>query len=161
MGSDGGQSARELVLGALYRYKSRLPHLQLDGRDLPVACRRTFDAALAASSAYDRRARLALHSFDEQFHRDRAINARYPDVSVKYSSLIRGLCGFFDYQVIPNEFNARVTRSYLAEIRPVTDFDPAASPHLRHNRSAAARSALFRMRTWLEAELELPVCNLL
>jgi hypothetical protein len=60
---------------------------------------------------------------------------------------------------MPNAFNRRLSRSYLSEIKPVTDLDPAASPHERHNRSAAARSALYRMRSWLESELELPPVN--
>ncbi len=156
-----GRPARERVLGALYRYKSHLPHLELDARDLPGTCRQHFDAALEASLAYGRSARPALEAFDEQFHRLRAINARYPDVRVKYTTLARALCSFFDYQVIPNDFNLRVTQSYLDEIRPVTDFDPGSSPHLRHNRSAPARSALYRMRTWLAEELDEPVCDII
>ena len=152
---------RERVLGALYRYKAHLPRIGLDSRDLPPACAAAFDAALASARGYTRQAEAALEAFDEQFHRERAANARYPDVRVKYESLIRALSGFFDYQSMPNSFNERVTRSYLDEIRPVTDVDPTASLQMRHNRSAAARSALYRMRTWIEAELELPTTRII
>ena len=153
--------SRAAVLTALYRYKAHMPHLELDARDLPEACRAAFGASLAAARAYPGRAAGALAAFDEQFHRRRALNARYPEVRVKYSALIRGLSGFYDYQFLPNDFNRRVTRSFLAEIGPVTNVDPTASPSMRHNRSAGARSALFRMRCWLEDELDQPVCSLI
>lgn len=153
------RSPREAVLGALYRYKSHLPHMELDARSLPGSCTRDFAAALAAAHGYDDRARTALAAFDSQFHRLRAVNARYPDVRVKYAVLLRGIFGFFDYQFMPNAFNLRITRSYLDEIGPVTDFDPSAPPDVRYNRSAAARSALFRMRVWIDEELDRPVAS--
>ena len=152
--------SRAAVLTALYRYKTHLPHLELDARTLPEACRAAFSTSLSAARAYPGRAAVALAAFDEQFHRRRAPNARYPDVRVKYICLIRALSGFYDYQFLPNSFNRRVTLSYLAEIGPVTNVDTTAPLSMRHNRSAGARSALYRMRCWLEDELDQPVCPL-
>lgn len=154
-------SPRATVLAALYRYKAHLPRSRLDARDLPQVCLDAFQTALHAAAGYPGRAAAALAAYDEQFHRLRSETSRYPDVCVKYGCLINGLSGFFDYQFLPNAFNRRITLSYLGEIGPVTDVDPAASVHMRHNRSAAARSALFRMRTWLEEELDKPACNLM
>jgi len=150
---------REAVLGALYRYKSHLPSMELDARSIPDPCAADFAAALDAALRYEDRARMALAAFDRQFHHARAANARYPDVRVKYAALLRGICSFFDYQHMPNAFNLRIARSYLDEIGPVTDFDPSAPPDVRYNRSAPARSALYRMRVWLDAELDRPVAT--
>lgn len=149
-------SPRDGVLSQLYRYKSLLPSLYLSPRELPPACRHAFSDALRLSEEYDEGARLALSAYHEQFHLLRAQNARFPDVRTKYVSLMRGIAGFFDHAMMPNRFNLRVTISYLEEVKAVTDVDPTASPHMRHNRSAAARSALYRMRSWLEDELEKP-----
>ncbi len=156
----GGHEPRRAVLTALYRYKAHLPRIELDDRELPEACRRAFARAVDEARRYSGRAESALRAFDEQFHRHRAQIARYPDVRTKYVCFVRALSGFFDYQFMPNDFNRRVTESYLAEIRPVTNIDPLASPSMRHNRSAEARSALYRMRGWLEHELEQPACEL-
>jgi len=152
---------REAVLKALYRYKSHLPSMELDARSLPDACSTDFAAALDAAQRYEERARMALSAFDRQFHRMRAVNARYPDVRVKYAILLRGILSFFDYQFMPNAFNLRIARSYLSEIGPVTDFDPSAPPHVRYNRSAPARSALYRMRVWIDDELDRPVATVI
>ncbi|MFW5744913.1 MAG: J domain-containing protein [Spirochaetota bacterium] len=152
---------RDRVLSSLYRYKALLPSLQIDGRDLPPACAAAFAAAVTAAEQYTARASEALAAYDEQFHRRRPDIAVFPEIRVKYPIFLNALSSFFDYQLMPNDFNLRVARSYLAEIRPVTDVDPAASPHMRHNRSAPARSALYRMRVWLEEELELPVADLI
>ncbi|MFP4112979.1 MAG: hypothetical protein ACOC2Y_00090 [Spirochaetota bacterium] len=155
---DGAQEPardpRDELLFALYRYTSRLPQSELDARDLPEDCRRAFGDALGAAERYTTQAAQALQTFHEEFHTKRAQNARYPDVRVKYATFLRGLASFFAHLLMPNRLNYRLTRSYLDEIKPVTDVDPAASPHLRTNRSAAARSALYRMRMWIEAELE-------
>ena len=153
--------ARDRVLAGLYRYKALLPSLRIDGRELPAACAAAFAAAMDAAEEYTPRAGEALAAYDEQFHRRRAEIAVFPEIRVKYPIFLNAMSSFFDYQLMPNDFNLRVARSYLAEIRPVTDVDPAASPHMRHNRSAAARSALYRMRVWLEEELELPVADLI
>ncbi|MFW5884466.1 MAG: hypothetical protein ACOC6J_04390 [Spirochaetota bacterium] len=153
--------ARDRVLAALYRYKALLPSLRIDGRDLPAACAAAFAAAMDAAGEYTPRAAEALAAYDEQFHRRRPDIAVFPEIRVKYPIFLNAMSSFFDYQLMPNDFNLRVARSYLAEIRPVTDVDPAASPHMRHNRSAPARSALYRMRVWLEEELELPVADLI
>ncbi len=152
---------RRRVLAGLYRYKAHLPRIELDDRELPDSCRRAYALALEAAHGYPGRAESALTAFDHRFHGDRARISRYPDVRVKYACFVRALSGFFDYQFMPNEFNRRVTESYLAEIGPVTNVDPFASPDMRHNRSAAARSALYRMRRWLEEELAKPACELL
>lgn len=146
-------SARDELFLELYRYKSRLPSMTLDARGLPSSCTEAFTAAREASARYDARAAAALDAFDEHFHRRRAEVSRYPDVRTKYLCLMRALASFFDVQLRPSEFNLRVVRSYLAEIGPVTDVDPTASPLMRSNRSAAARSALYRVRSWLEEEL--------
>ncbi len=153
-------SPRVTMLAALYRYKTHLPHLDLDARDLPEACRSAFGTSLSAARGCPGRAAGALEAFDVQFHRRRVSNARYPEVRVKYTCLVRALSGFFDYQFMPNRFNHRVTMSFLSDIGPVTNLDPTASPAMRHNRSAGARSALYRMRSWLEEELDQPVCQL-
>lgn len=152
---------RDRLLSELYRYKALLPNMELERHALPPACKRAFARALEAAASYNDRAELALTAFDEQFHRYRETNARYPDVRTKYISFLHALSGFFDAASLPNEFNKRITRSYLEEVKPVTDVDPAASPAMRHNRSAAARSALYRMRTWLETELEHPEFTLM
>mgnify|MGYP006303327181 CR=1 FL=1 len=157
---DGG-ALRDRVLASLYRYKALLPSMQIDGRAPSPACTAAFAAARGAAERYSTRSSEALAAYDEQFHRRRTEVAAYPEIRVKYPVFLNGLSSFFDYQLMPNDFNLRVARSYLAEIRPVTDVDPAASPHMRHNRSAAARSALYRMRVWLEEELEQPVADLL
>lgn len=157
--SDGAESGprepspRDRLFLELYRYTSRLPSNTLEVRPLPAACTEAFAAAREAAGSYDARAAAALDAFHEQFHARRAEVARYPDVRTKYLCLMRALASFFDVQLRPTEFNLRVVRSYLADLGPVTDVDPSASPLMRSNRSAAARSALYRMRTWLEEEL--------
>ena len=152
-------SPRDLMLRSLYRYKARLASVDIDARPLTESCTHAFREALLHAEAYDRTAYRTLTAFDAQFHAQRAIVERYPDVRTKYRCLIHGLSAFFDYQVMPNAFNARVARSYLAEIRRVDDFDPHGPPELRSNRSAAARSALYQMKVLLESELALPVCS--
>lgn len=153
--------ARERVLHFLYRYKAHLPSLALESSQLPLACRRALDNALEAARHYNDESRYALGQFKEQFHDNRATLLRYPEVVTKYRPLMQGLASFFDYCVIPNKFNKRLTTSFLHEIKPVTDFDPNASPALRTNRSAAARSAMYRMRVWLEDELETGPCRVI
>lgn len=153
--------ARDRLFGSLYRYKALLPSLQIDARDLSPACAAAFAAAVDAAERYGTRASEALDAYDEQFHEHRGEIAGYPEIRVKYPIFLNALSSFFSYQLMPNDFNLRIARSYLAEIRPVTDVDPTASPHMRHNRSAPARSALYRMRVWLEEELEQPVAEFL
>ncbi len=156
-----GEEPRDRVFSSLYRYKALLPSLQIDGRDLSPACAAAFAAAATAAEQYTARASEALAAYDEQFHARRPDIAGYPEIRVKYPIFLNALSSFFSYQLMPNDFNLRIARSYLAEIRPVTDVDPTASPHMRYNRSAPARSALYRMRVWLEEELERPVADLL
>jgi hypothetical protein len=152
---------RERVLHFLYRYKAHLPSVALESSKVPPACRRAFANACDAAAHYTEEARYALTLFDEQFHGNRATLLRYPEVGTKYRPFMQGLGSFFDYFVIPNAFNRRVADSYLNEIKPVTDFDPGAPPEVRSNRSAAARSALYRMRVWLEHELASGPCRVL
>ena len=154
-------TARERVLHFLYRYKAHLPSLNLEPGPVPPACHRAFDNALDAASAYTEECRYTLEQFHEQFHGNRRAVARFPEVTTKYRLLVQGLASFFDYFVMPNQFNQRIVASYLSEIKPVTDFDPGASPEVRSNRSAAARSALYRTRTWLETEIEIGTCRVL
>jgi hypothetical protein len=153
-------SAREKVLHFLYRYNAHLPTAGMAGPPLPKSCMDAFAGALEAAERYTEQSLLALGRFDEQFHRLRAENARYPDVVSKYRSFHRGLSSFFDYFVVPNGFNDRVARSYFAEIHPVTDYDPTTSPKLRTNRSARARAALYLFTTWLIGEMELGTCRI-
>lgn len=152
---------RERVLHFLYRYKAHLPTMGLEPGSVPPACRRAFANAMEASSSYTDECRYALAQFHEQFHNSRGAVARFPEVATKYRPLVQGLASFFDYSVMPNQFNKRLVESFLAEIKPVTDFDPGASPQVRSNRSAAARSAMYRMRIWLEAEMDAGPCRIL
>lgn len=160
-GFEPSGAPRDRLFTELYRYKALLPSLQIGGRDLSPACAAAFAAAAAAADEYTARASEALAAYDEQFHRHRTDIAAYPEIRVKYPIFLNALSSFFSYELMPNDFNLRIARSYLAEIRPVTDVDPTASPHMRYNRSAPARSALYRMRVWLEEELEKPVADLL
>ncbi|TVQ21980.1 MAG: hypothetical protein EA382_12645 [Spirochaetaceae bacterium] len=153
--SSGACTPRDAMLRELYRYKARLPSVQLDPGPLSAACIDAFAAAVTHAQAYHERAYQALRRFDSAFHEHRTTHARYPDVRTKYTVLVKGLSAFFDYQVMPNAFNKRVARSYLAEIRPVDDYDPYGPPALRSNRSAAARSALYQMRELIDQELDL------
>ncbi len=146
---------RERVLHFLYRYKAHLPSVNLERGPVPPACCRAFANAMESSSNYTEECRYALAQFHEQFHNNRATVARFPEVTTKYRPLVQGLASYFDYCVIPNQVNRRIVASYLSEIKPVTDFDPGASPAIRSNRSAAARSAMYRMRVWLESEVKI------
>lgn len=148
---------RERVLHLLYRYKAHLPSMSLTPTPLPTPCLRAFAGAVEAADAQDRE---TLKRFDDQFHGNRAAISRYPDILTKYRCFLRGFSSFFDYILTPNEFNDRVARSYFAEIHPVTDYDPTASPSLRTNRSAPARAALYRFATWLVAEMERGPCRI-
>jgi hypothetical protein len=152
---------REQVLHFLYRYKAHLPSLSLDSTQLPIACKHAFENALEAAGRYTDECRYALTHFKEQFHDNRTTLLRYPEVVTKYRPLMQGVASFFDYCVMPNRFNRRLTNSFLGEIRPVTDFDPNGPPEVRTNRSAAARSALYRMRVWLEHEIDEGPCRVL
>lgn len=152
---------RERVLHFLYRYKAHLPSLNLEPGPVPPACHRAFDNALDAASTYTEECRYTLEQFHEQFHGNRRAVARFPEVTTKYRLLVQGLASFFDYFVMPNQFNQRIVASYLSEIKPVTDFDPGASPEVRSNRSAAARSAMYRLRNWLETEIDAGPCRIL
>ncbi len=152
---------RERVLHFLYRYKAHLPSLNLEPGPVPPACRRAFANALDASTVYTEECHYALAQFHEQFHVNRRAVARYPEVITKYRLLVQGLASYFDHCVMPNQFNRRLVSSYLSEINPVTDFDPGASPEVRSNRSAAARSAMYRMRVWLESEMDVGSCRIL
>ena len=152
---------RERVLHFLYRYKAHLPSLKLEPGPVPPACRRAFANAMEASANYTEECRYTLDQFHEQFHDNRRAVARFPEVTTKYRPLVQGLASFFDYLVMPNQFNRRIVSSYLSEIRPVTDFDPGASPEVRSNRSAAARSAMYRLRIWLESEVDVGPCRIL
>jgi hypothetical protein len=159
--SDRDFTSRERVLSLLYRYKAALPTDELQTKPLPPRCVTLLAAAVSSAADYQAEAHTSLQAFQEHFHHRRTEVARYPDVRTKYIVLLRALHSFFDYQVIPNDFNLRVCRSYLLEIRPVEDYDPQAPPELRTNRSAHARSALYQMRRWLGNELSLPVCRVL
>jgi len=152
---------RERVLHFLYRYKAHLPLLNLEPGPVPPACRRAFANALEAAANYTEECRYTLGQFHEQFHRNRGAVARFPEVTTKYRPLMQGLASFFDYFVMPNKFNKRIVSSYLSEIKPVTDIDPGASPEVRANRSAAARSAMYRMRVWMESEMAAGPCRVL
>ena len=152
---------RERVLHFLYRYKAHLPTMNLESGPVPPACRRAFANAMDASSNYTEECHYALEQFHEQFHGNRREVARFPEVTTKYRILVQGLASFFDHCVMPNRFNRRLVASYLSEIKPVTDFDPGASPEVRSNRSAAARSAIYRMRVWLESEMDAGPCRIL
>lgn len=152
---------RERVLHFLYRYKAHLPSITLDSPTLPRVCNRAFSNALSAADSYTEECRYALNGFDEQFHLNRVEVIRYPEIITKYRILIQGLVSFFDFCIMPNDVNRRLVASYLREIRPVTDFNPEAGPMVRTNRSAAARSAMYRMRTWLESEGERGPCRVL
>jgi hypothetical protein len=153
--SAGANAPRDAMLRELYRYKARLSSVELDPGPLSAACLDAFATAMTHAQAYQERAYQALRRFDSAFHDQRATHARYPDVRTKYTALIKGLSAFFDYQVMPNAFNMRVARSWLADIRPVDDYDPYGPPALRSNRSAAARSALYQMRELIDQELDL------
>lgn len=155
------RTSRERVLHFLYRYKAHLPTMTLDSGPVPPACTRAFGNATEAAESYSEACRYALGLFDEQFHLNRTTIARYPEVATKYRPLIQGIASLFDYFVMPGRFNKRLVTSYLSEIKPVTDFDPEAPAAVRTNRSAAARSALFRMRRWLESELEAGPCRVI
>ncbi|MFW5690076.1 MAG: J domain-containing protein [Spirochaetota bacterium] len=146
-------SPRERLFEHLYRYKALISTLELEPRDPPPRALAAFEAAIEEAARYSEQARMALEAFHEHFHRLRSRTARYPEVFMRYRVLMRGFACFFDHRTVPNAFNFRTTTSYLAEVRPVTDVDPSAGPEVRNNRSAAARSALYRMRTWLEQEL--------
>ncbi len=152
-------SPRELMLVALYRYKSLLPTMEIDAR-VPDRAGAALKSAIAAAEEYRAEAKGALESFASEFHARRQLLVRFPDVRTKYRSLMKGIGSFFDYQWMPNAYNLRLARSYLEELHPVTDYDPTGSPELRSNRSAPARSALYRMRTMLEYEISLPVAEL-
>lgn len=151
---------RERVLHLLYRYKAHLPAMALSSTPLPAPCLQTFAGAVDAASAYAAECRETLKRFDDQFHRNRAVISRYPDILTKYRCFLQGFASFFDYIMTPNQFNDRVARSYFSEIHPVTDYDPTTSPSLRTNRSAPARAALFRFSTWLIAEMERGPCRI-
>ena len=148
------------MLRALYRYKALMPTMEIDAR-VPERAVGALDEAIVAAARYRGDARGALESFRHEFHERRAEVARYPDIRVKYRCLMKGLVSFFDYEWMPNDYNLRLSRSYLDEIHPVTDYDPALSPDLRTNRSAAPRSALYRVRSVLDHELSLPVADLI
>ncbi len=152
---------RERVLHFLYRYKAHLPSLALDSSQVPMACRHALDNAVDAAGRYSDESRYALAQFREQFHDNRSTLLRYPEVVTKYRPLMQGLGSFCDYCVMPNRFNRRLADSFLSEIKPVTDFDPGGPPEVRTNRSAAARSALYRMRVWLGHELDEGPCRVL
>ena len=154
-------TARERVLHFLYRYKAHLATMSLEAGPVPPACHRAFDNAMEAASNYTDDCRYALEQFHEQFHTNRRVVARFPEVTTKYRILIQGFASVFDYFAMPNRFTLRLISSYLSEIKPVTDFDPGAGPQVRSNRSAAARSALYRMRTWLESEVDAGPCRIL
>lgn len=152
---------RERVLHFLYRYKAHLSSLTLESSQVPLACKRAFANATEAAGHYTAECRYALSQFNEQFHENRGTLLRYPEVVTKYRPLMQGIASFFDYFVMPNRFNQRLVSSFLREIKPVTDFDPNGPPEVRTNRSAAARSAMYRMRVWLEHEVDAGPCRVL
>ena len=154
-------SNREQVLQALYRYLACVPSKQIDVKPVHARCRTLFTLGVTKAGEYSTDAARALEAFDEQFHEQRAVTARFPDVRTKYLCLMDGLRSFFDYQTFGNDLMVRVAHSYLQEIHPVRDFDPSGDPRLRTNRSAAARAALYAMRQWIESELQKPRARLL
>lgn len=154
-------SVREQVLQSVYRYLACIPSRQIDVKPLHQRCRTIFGHAVTDARNYSSDAARALQAFDEQFHEQRSVTARYPDVRTKYGCLMDALRAFFDYQTFGTDRLRRIAHSYLDEIHPVRDYDPAGDPLLRTNRSAAARAALYSMRQWIESELEQPPARLL
>lgn len=152
-------SPRTRMLRNLYRYKALLPRGDIDAR-LPQRAEQAMALAVEAAGSYRPEARTALQSFEREFHGRRREIARYPDIRVKYKCLFRALVHFFDYEFMPNEYNLRLTTSYLDEIHPVDDYDPTKPAELRTNRSASARAALYQVRRMLEHELSLPAADL-
>lgn len=152
---------REYLFHSLNRYMAHLPSLNLEPGAVPPACRRAFADAMEASLSYTEESRYALEQFHRQFHTKRRVVARFPEATTKYRALVLGLASFFDFCVMPNLFNRRLVLSYLSEIKPVTNFDPGAPAEVRYNRSAGARSAMYRMRIWLEAETGAGPCQIL
>jgi hypothetical protein len=155
---------RERVLHYLYRYKAHLIAGTLEPRPLPSFCVEALDRSIAAAADYDPEVRATLVEFREQFDERRATLARYPDVRTKYALFFKGLANFFDYMNLPSEIARRGVRrlvlSYLEGLHPVTDYDPTTSPHWRTNRSAPARAVLYRMRRFLEDELDKGPCRI-
>ena len=155
---------RERVLHHLYRYKSHLIRGSLDSKPLPRFCVEAFEQAVAAAAEYDQEVHATLIEFREQFDRQRGTLSRYPDVRTKYSLFFKGFANFFDYMNMPTELTRqgarRVALSYLEGLHPVTDYDPTTSPYWRTNRSAPARAVLYRMRLFLEAEMEKGPCRI-
>jgi hypothetical protein len=135
--------------------------MTLEFAGLPSACLRAYARAVEASHDYTDDCRYTLVQFGEQFHNHRAEIVRYPEVTTKYRPIIQALASFFDFCHTANTFNARLVSSYLNEIHPVTNFNPEAGPEVRTNRSAAARAAMYRMRTWLESEVKAGPCRVL
>lgn len=152
-------SPRMTFLRNLYRYKALLPSDSID-TGVPQRAKEAFAVAYLAAQGYREEAGGALAAFDRDFHARRSEIARYPDVRTKYLCFFHALAGFFDYEWMPNEFNLRVTRSYLGDLPAVDNYDPTKPPELRTNRSASARAALYRMRRLIEHELTLPVAEL-
>ncbi len=160
-GESAAAAPRTRTLQALYRYVACIPRREIDVKPVHPRCASILSLAITAAGSYREQAQLALEAYKQQFHRLRAATARYPDVRTKYACLMDGLRAFFEYQLFESPLTLRIARSYLNEIRPVSDYDPSGDPALRTNRSAAARAALFLMRAWIEAELELPPASLL
>jgi hypothetical protein len=123
-----------------------------------------FEQAVQAAAEYDKEVHATLVTYREQFDTRRTTLSRYPDVRTKYSLFFKGMANFFDFMNMPTDLTRggarRVTLSYLEGLKPVTDYDPTTSPHWRTNRSAPARAALYRMRLFLEAEIEKGPCRI-
>lgn len=155
---------RERVLHYLYRYKAHLIRDSLDSKPLPRFCVEAFEQAVAAAAEYDQEVRATLIEFREQFDGRRGTLSRYPDVRTKYSLFFKGFANFLDFMNMPTEWarrgSRRVALSYLEGLHPVTDYDPTTSPYWRTNRSAPARAVLYRMRLFLEAEMEKGPCRI-
>lgn len=150
-----GDSPRIRVLDLLQRYTALLPSTLLEFPSIPPRPMQAFEAAREAAKSYSSVAWHALNQYHDQFHRRRRENARYPEVTTKHKVLMHALFAMFDNFNTPGATSMRLAQSLLSEIHPVTDFDPAGSPELRSNRSAAARSAIYVMKRWMTEELDL------
>lgn len=152
--ADAPQMPRVRVLHFVQRYMALIPSMSLEALQIPPHCIQSFDAAREAARSYTPQARHALAQFHEQFHERRREYAQYPEVVIKYDALMKAMAATFAHFNMPGPVAYRIAASFLAEISPVTDYDPAGPREVRTNRSAAARSALYLMKAWFATELE-------
>lgn len=151
---DAPASPRARVLHFVQRYMALIPSMSLEALQIRPHCIQSFEAAREAARSYTPQARHALAQFHEQFHERRREYAQYPEVVIKYDALMKAMAATFAHFNMPSPAALRIATSFLAEIGPVTDYNPSGPPEVRTNRSAAARSALYLMKEWFAAELE-------